>query len=198
MDDTGDKAVFQEIGVTYLQKLGREGPTKVPVLHGGNVPYYSPSLVPGEEGMVLHTRWSDTNFISVELANVESEVVHELDGLPLGRYFSPILSGVNSFERRISFVKMGRNLLTGDVVATAFPGLYIGNIAFPPRHGQKPQKIPTRNLRFVPSEIVSDDRLTLSFVKNSNKYYVFGSALGGGEQVWSGPRNATKGLVGCG
>ncbi|KAG6881665.1 hypothetical protein C0992_000494, partial [Termitomyces sp. T32_za158] len=84
VDEKGDKAVFQAAGITYVQKVGEESITKVPVLYE-SAPYYSPTFVRGADHLVLHARWSDTQFTTFELADLRNGVAHELTGLPFGR-----------------------------------------------------------------------------------------------------------------
>ncbi|KAF5386656.1 hypothetical protein D9615_001957 [Tricholomella constricta] len=170
VDDHGDQVVFQAAGVTYVQKVGQKSPTQVPVLHKSS-PYYSPSFVHGADNLVLHARWSDTHFSTFELANLRSGAAHELAGLPLGRYFSPVLCECDGASRQIAFLKSGGDLLTGDILATAGTGLYIGDITLPAEHS-KSQSIEIRNLRFVKSEIDVDDRANLRFLENNRKLLV--------------------------
>ncbi|RDB24015.1 hypothetical protein Hypma_008641 [Hypsizygus marmoreus] len=171
VDDTGDKVVFQAAGVTYLQKVGTKDVTRVPTLNQ-SAPYYSPTLVHGAPHLVLHTRWSDTHFSSFELADFHSGLAHELRGLPLGRYFSPVLCECSGAQRQIAFVKSGGDLLTGNVVATAATGLYIGEVTLPSADLRESQSIEIKNLRFVKSEIDSDDRVNLRFLEKNKKLLV--------------------------
>ncbi|GLB35482.1 putative amidohydrolase family protein [Lyophyllum shimeji] len=169
VNDKGTQAVFQAAGVTYVQHVGKKAATKVPVLYGSS-PYYSPSFVPGADNFVLHARWSDTHFTSFELADLHSGIAHEVIGLPLGRYFSPVLCACTGLDRQIAFVKSGGDLLTGNILATANTGLYIGEITLP--YGKESQTIKVRNLRFVKSEIDVDDRVNLRFLEKNKKLLV--------------------------
>jgi hypothetical protein len=171
VDETGNKVVFQAAGVTYLQKVGRKDVAPVPVLHK-SAPYYSPSFVPGDEDLILHARWSDKNFTSFELANFRTGIAHQLIGLPLGRYISPILCECSSRRRQIAFIKSGGTYLTGDIVATSQPGLYIGDITLPSRGSTKSQHITIHNLHYVKSEINPDDRVNMRFLDGNKKLLV--------------------------
>ena len=73
VDDKGHKAVFQAAGVTYWQEVGKKVPTKVPVIDN-NAPYYSPTFVHGDDHLVLHARWSDSDFTTFELADIETGI----------------------------------------------------------------------------------------------------------------------------
>ncbi|KAF9265808.1 hypothetical protein L218DRAFT_859632 [Marasmius fiardii PR-910] len=135
VDRRGGRAVFQAAGVTAVQVIGEPNITTVPVLYRG-MPYYTPSFVPEARNLVLHARWSDTQFTTFELSNIERGNALELTGVPLGRYFSPVLSPALSKEsgstiRRIAFVKTGGDLVTGHAVATSKPGVYVGTVTLP-------------------------------------------------------------------
>ena len=171
VDGTGGKVVFQAAGVTYVQKLGEKDVTTVPVLDD-SAPYYSPSFVHGDQDLVLHARWSDTDFTSFELANIGSRIVHKLVGLPLGRYFSPILCECIGGRRHIAFIKSGGTYLTGNVIATAGPGLYIGEITLPSQKSTKSERINIHNLRYVKTEIYPDDRVNMRFLDGNKKLLV--------------------------
>ena len=169
VDEKGHKVVFQAAGVTYWQEIGKKVPAKVPVIDK-NAPYYSPTFVRGEDHIVLHARWSDSDFTTLELADIRSGVAYEIQGLPLGRYFSPILCECDGTERKIAFLKSDGTHLSGDIVATAGAGLYIGNIVLP---SSESQNITITNLHFVPSEIDTYDRQTnIRFLDGKNKLLV--------------------------
>ncbi|KAJ4463331.1 hypothetical protein C8J55DRAFT_444178 [Lentinula edodes] len=170
LDDVGSKAVFQAAGVSIVQTFGETEATRVPVL-APDAPYYSPSFVPGVNNLVVHARWSDVNFTTFELADLDSGLAYELSGVPLGRYFTPVISAGPGYARRIAFVKSAGDSLTGDILATARPGLYVGEINLssqsPP--GPAVQDIPIRGLRFIPSDVVASDlALTIRFINSSN------------------------------
>ncbi|EJF62664.1 hypothetical protein DICSQDRAFT_57465 [Dichomitus squalens LYAD-421 SS1] len=173
IDETGEHAVFQAGGATYVQKVegsGKHYAQPVPV-HDSKAPYYSPSFVPGHPDLVIHARWSDVEFTTLELANLTSGTAHVLTGLPLGRYYSPILCACPGSNRKIAFLRKSGDYLTGDVVATAGAGLYIGELTLP---SGSHEKVSVKNIKFVPSEIDTDDVLTtqLRFLEKSKKLLV--------------------------
>ncbi|KAF8842538.1 hypothetical protein BDN67DRAFT_965670 [Paxillus ammoniavirescens] len=167
LDETGQKSVFQAAGVTYTQTVGSKAPAqRVPVAHSGAA-YYSPSFVGGDSQLIIHGRWSDTCFSSFEIADVGTGNVYELTGLPMGRYFSPVVSGGEGTIRTIAFVKTGGDLLTGDVVATAHTGLWIGEITLP-TDGATSRAIAVTNPRKIGTTISSSDSaLKLNFISPS-------------------------------
>ncbi|KAJ3843796.1 hypothetical protein F5878DRAFT_603808 [Lentinula raphanica] len=166
LDDTGSRAVFQAAGVSFVQVLGKIKAIRVPVLNS-NSPYYSPSFVPGDNHWVVHARWSDTNFTTFELADTVSDVAYALTEVPFGRYFSPVVSKGSGHTRKIAFVKSAGDVLTGNILATAHPGIYVGDIDLPSNDAFDVvhREIRVRNLRFVPSDIdASDLALTIRFI----------------------------------
>ena len=174
VDAEGEKAVFQASGATYVQKAKSEGAPRaerVPALYP-DAPYFSPSFVPHAEDLVLHARWSDVNFTTFELANLASGDAHELTGLPLGRYYSPVLCSCTGAKRQIAFLKTGGDYLTGNVVATAGAGLYLGEVVLPAAGSGV--EIAIKNVRFVPSEIDTDDALhtQLQFLEGNKRLLV--------------------------
>ncbi|KAJ7070752.1 hypothetical protein C8F01DRAFT_1107614 [Mycena amicta] len=159
VDSAGDRVVFQAAGVTYIQDLKKARAKRVPVLNTAAT-YFSPAWVPGDD-FVIHVRWSNSNFSSFEIADLAGNKAYEVSGLPLGRYIAPVVSAGHATERTIAFFKSSGDTLTGDIVATAGEGLYIGHLTLPGPHGSVAV---VKNLRFVPSEISSWDRINLRFI----------------------------------
>ncbi|KAF9239695.1 hypothetical protein BU15DRAFT_87992 [Melanogaster broomeanus] len=157
LDESGRKAAFQAAGVTYTQTVGSNTPAeRVPVAYPGAA-YYSPSFVGGDSQLIIHGRWSDTYFSSFEIADVSTGDVYELTGLPMGRYFSPVISGGEGATRTIAFVKTGGDVLTGNSVATAHTGLWIGEITLP-SDATSSHTIAVTNVRKIGTTIRSSDR----------------------------------------
>lgn len=172
VDESGDKVIFQGAGATYVQSVGKyAGQAKqVPVLHP-NAPYYSPSFVQGAEDLVIHARWSDTDFTAFELSNVTSGVAYELAGLPLGRYYLPVFCECSGRERTLAFVKIGGDYLSGDIVATAGAGLYLGDVTLP---SDLLDKVAIENIRYIPSELRMQDlsKTKIQFLEKNSKLLV--------------------------
>ncbi|KAF9025154.1 composite domain of metallo-dependent hydrolase [Hymenopellis radicata] len=162
IDATGAAAVFQAAGVTVVQDLSTGVAAKVPVVNP-RAPYYSPAFVGGSSTLVVHARWSDTNFTTFEIADVDSGIAYEVGGLALGRYHSPSISTGPGVERKIAFIKTAGDSLTGNVVATARPGLYVGDIVLPSDRGAD---VFVHNVRFI-SELIPGviDRVHLKFLQ---------------------------------
>ncbi|KAL1742535.1 hypothetical protein HDZ31DRAFT_65886 [Schizophyllum fasciatum] len=184
VDDTGRRTLFQAGGATYVHDVGTSsahgvgiGKTaRIPHLHADQ-PYYSPSWTPNAPDLVIHARWSNTNFTALEIADLASGRAHEATGLPFGRYFAPMICECTGRRRKVALLKSAGTWLTGDVVATAAPGLYVGELSLPAGAGDgtdaiEDSTVAIENLRFVPSEINVDDHVTLRFVQGASKLLV--------------------------
>ncbi|KAG7453025.1 uncharacterized protein BT62DRAFT_959229 [Guyanagaster necrorhizus] len=156
IDDSGGRAVLQAAGVTVVQPIGSQEVMSVPILHRG-YPYYSPSFVSGSSDLIVHCRWSDTDFTSFEIADLSSGFAYKIEGLPLGRYLAPAISPGTNRQRKIAFVKTAGDSLTGTIVATARPGLYFADLTLPIR-GEH-DNVLLYNLKFIPSNIAYNDRV---------------------------------------
>ncbi|KAL1720580.1 hypothetical protein EV715DRAFT_271890 [Schizophyllum commune] len=135
-DETGLRVVFEAAGVTYLHDIALNLTQEVPRLHPDK-PYFSPAFIP-ESDLVIHTRWSDVEdengsaiFSTFEVAHVPSGRVWEVKGLPVGRHFSPAVSGGEGRQRTLAFMRAAGDVITGNVVETAHSGLYVADIELP-------------------------------------------------------------------
>ncbi|KIK54543.1 hypothetical protein GYMLUDRAFT_206518 [Collybiopsis luxurians FD-317 M1] len=179
VDETGSKAVFQAAGKSIVVQLFGDGgkgkagiqakPATVPVLSPSS-PYYSPSFVPGTNHFVVHARWSDTAFTTLELADIDSDRAYELSGIPFGRYFAAAVSEgqLGDTWRQIAFVKSAGDAFTGHILATARPGIYVGEIHLPSGN-EDVRDVPVRGLRFIPNSDVDpfDLALNLRFIRQN-------------------------------
>lgn len=176
-DASGERVVFQAAGVTYVQRVAAPGAKpasaeKVPVLHSGAA-YYSPTFVSGRADLVLHARWSNLNFTTFEVADVRTGRAYELAGLPQGRYHSPAVCECSGNRRMLAFVKTAGDLLTGDVVATAYPGLYIAHFELPEEKSASwTSSIQLKDVRFIPSQVDVDAVSQLRFLDKNAKLLV--------------------------
>ncbi|KAJ7917481.1 hypothetical protein B0H13DRAFT_2231389 [Mycena leptocephala] len=173
-DAKGRRVVFQAAGVTYVQPLGKASAIRVPVLDSA-APYISPEWVPGDDDLIIHTRWSDTNFSTFEVADLAAGKAYEVAGLPLGRYLSAVVCECEGLHRTVAFLKTGGDSLTGEIVATAGEGLYLGDLTLPGGEG----KVEIKNIRFIPSEISfmpteisPSERVNMRFIEKNKKILV--------------------------
>lgn len=182
-DDEGKRVVFDGAGVSYYLDVdwrestqgGGSGqgllfPKKVPVLYPDQA-YYSPSFIPGWSDLVIHARWSDTTYSAFEIADLKNDKAYDIsEGLPIGRYLHPTICACTGDKRQtIAFVKTGGTLLTGNHIATAHPGLYIGYV---PRIKSEQDNIKIEDLHFVPSEIDYSDIISLQFIDEDKRLLV--------------------------
>ncbi|KAF9484912.1 hypothetical protein BDN70DRAFT_871892 [Pholiota conissans] len=163
VDSKGERVVFQAGGLSYWQKIGAKKAIKVPVTDD-SAPYYSPSFVSSKDDLIIHARWSDSVYTKFEIADLKADKAYEIQGLPLGRYFSPILCECKGSKRTIALLKTGGSYLSGDILATAGAGLYLGDIELPDSHSLMHHNITITNLRSVPSDINVDDRVNMRFI----------------------------------
>ncbi|KAJ3857343.1 hypothetical protein EV368DRAFT_77833 [Lentinula lateritia] len=168
VDEAGNKVVFRAGNIPIVQIVGESDYIKVPTLYydNGQTPYYSPSFIPGTDGnLIIISRWSDLHFTSFEVSDLFKGISYEIEGLPMGRYRSAVICRCNGWKRTIAFLKTGGDYLTGDVIATAGPGLYLGDINLEP---SPLQKLIINNIRKVPSDI-DPKNAKLEFIeKNKN------------------------------
>jgi len=172
VNEHGDAVLVNGAGVTYYQShLGivSKPPIIAPRQHP-ELPYYSPSFVPLRPDLIIHARWHDTNFTTFELAQLTSGFTAELTGLPLGRYISPTISSNRGPARKIAFVRFGGTTATGNIVAIAGEGLYVGDIVIPGDFSWT-RSIEVRNVRLVSSDIASGP-LKLRFLEGARKLLV--------------------------
>lgn len=179
-DETGERIVFQAAGVNVVQRVvpGRGGraplPQRVPT-QDPNAPYYNPSFVVGREDLVLHAKWSDTNFSSFEVADLKHQRAYEIVGIPQGRYHTPTLCEARGDTRMLAFVKTAGDGITGKVIATAQPGIYIAHLELPAKDGlwKGDRKIDVKDLKFVSLPSLRADSVNfLRYVDKNSKLLV--------------------------
>ena len=169
----GSKVAFQAAAVNYVYDVEEKIAKRVPTLHQ-YVPYYSPSFVPNAESFIIHGRWHDTDSSVLELADLSSGKAYELTGLPLGRYYSPIICECSGSQRKIAFIKTAGDYLTGNIVATAGAGLYVGDITLPSSSSASKDTIEIKNVKFITSSAAQDDPIVtkLRFLEKNAKILV--------------------------
>ena len=175
--EDGSRVAFQGAGVTYYfdfdpsESRDKFESLRVPVLSESE-PYYSPSFVPGNKDLIVHARWSDRNFSTLEIADISSGSAYELSGLPLGRYIHPVICGCPGQSRKIAFIKSSGDYLSGSITASAEPGLYIGDITLPDSLYGSGSSIPIKNVQHLRTEIFVSDRTTLKFLNGNRQLLV--------------------------
>ena len=159
----GAKLLFSAAGVTHHQILdgGPSPPLSVPIpVLRPTATYYSPSWVANtNDSMVIHARWSNTHFTTLELVDLTANTVYELSGLPFGRYTRPTLCQCTGKKRKIAFIRLGGDGQTGTIVATAGVGLYIGELSLPDMNEPHGSVIKVDTIRRVTEVIDGNSRL---------------------------------------
>lgn len=121
---TGKNVAFEAAGDTYILDVEKKLKKAIPKSDPGSQ-YYGPSFI-HETPFVLHARWSDLNLTILELVDMTLQEQVRVDGMPRGRYLSPIIH-----ESKIAFVRTGKDYMLGDVEETADEGVWIGDIELP-------------------------------------------------------------------
>jgi hypothetical protein len=182
-DERGQRVLFHSAGRTYVHAVrgGRGGtatPQELPRLHADKA-YYAPAFVPGSAALVLHARWDDAAFSTFELADLESGRSWELAGLPRGRYRAPALCTCAGSRRTLAFARTAGDVLTGAVVATAHPGIYLADVDLAPAlagHSGN-ATLALTNVRFLTADAdPADDKLRLRFADGAATLVVEGAS----------------------
>ncbi|KAF9030036.1 hypothetical protein BDZ89DRAFT_1132675 [Hymenopellis radicata] len=150
-DASGKRVVFQAAGETFIRHI-------IPL----------PSTTTNTSTVVVHAHWDDQNFTALELSNIEEGKATEITGLPRGRFLYPIIHQVDRKHRVIAFVKIASDYLTGGVVATAAPGLYLANIETTSHE----KTIAMTNVRLIPTEISLGDKMNMRFLGSHSQLLV--------------------------
>jgi hypothetical protein len=201
--DLQSSSPFSTLDRPWAEKrtgVQRVQPTKIPTLYDddGITPYYSPSFIYSSclnETWIVHSRWSDLNFTSFEIAHLESGTAWEVEGLEMGRYLGAVVSPASGrslsersvpeerkeHTRRIAFLKTGKDRpgLSGNTMATANEGLWVGDLELPelfycpssssstfppPSSTMKKRKPRLTNLTFIPTNIDTSQRVMLHWI----------------------------------
>lgn len=176
IDHLGKKALFQGAGRTYLHRIADSTTEEPPTIHS-TAPYLTPAFVSSttgkEETWIINTRWSDSEFSSFELVDTKCGVVYPVEGLPLGRYYAPALSNGPATESDISivFIKKMGDPLSGDIVATANPGIYMAELTLPSTCPPEAHDtaVSLREIRFIPSSIATSSAFIMRFASDRSQ-----------------------------
>ncbi|KAL4964230.1 uncharacterized protein BDV14DRAFT_201007 [Aspergillus stella-maris] len=128
-DLTGKRVVFEAAGDNILADVGT-GTVQGILKPDLQVSCYAPSFVQNSD-YILQACWSDRNLTSFVLADVkDGNSTLEIEGLPRGRYLSPVSDG-----RVIAYVRTGKDYMFGDVEETLGEGIWIAGIELPDSSG---------------------------------------------------------------
>lgn len=127
-NDAGDVVVFEAAGDNYMASFGRTADhTTVTALAKPqqDVSCYAPSFVHGSS-FLLQACWDARNLTRFYLSDFVAGSLDMIEGLPRGRYVSPVSNGVH-----IACVRTGKDYMFGDVEETFGEGVWIGRLNFP-------------------------------------------------------------------
>lgn len=121
-DETGMMVVFEAAGDNIIFDFDSSSLMKIPK-SDDDESCYNPSFIPGS-CQILQACWHDQNLTHFVLSDPCSKSpVQVLEGLPRGRYTSPVSDG-----EYISFVRTGKDYMFGDIEETYGEGVWIGRV----------------------------------------------------------------------
>ena len=163
VDDKGRRVVFQAAGVNYWYDVHTQKTSKIQVTDK-EAPYLSPSFIHGADNFVIHVRWSDLGYSQFELADLKHGKAYNINGLPHGRYFSPVICECKGRQRKLVYIKSAGSYLSGNILSTAEPGLYIADINLP---SSGDEEVTIENIQFIPSDINTEDCVNMRFISTN-------------------------------
>ncbi|KAK1854104.1 hypothetical protein CCHR01_03297 [Colletotrichum chrysophilum] len=123
-DAKGETVVFEGAGDNYIMDVSSGDTRKLKAPNAGTS-CYSPSFV-GETHYLLEACWDDVNYTSFHVVNRQDNTITEVQGLPRGRYVSPVTDG-----RIITYIRTGKDYMFGDIDETFGEGVWVANINLP-------------------------------------------------------------------
>jgi hypothetical protein len=174
MDHDGKRVIFQGAGRTYMHSLVDNRTTELRTAHN-TAPYFTPEFITSSEGssesLIINTRWSDSRFSSFELIDLRCDVIYEINGIPLGRYYAPTMSRGSQSTRTLAFIKKSSEILTGDIIATSQPGIYTANLVLPSSCSShhKIRSLFAEDITFIPSDIVTTPPFKMRFASERSQ-----------------------------
>jgi len=99
-------------------------------------------------------------------------IAFQISGLEMGRYAHPTICSCSGKRRQIAFLKTGGDILTGDIVATANPGIYIGDITLPEYESSNHDDVPITNIRHIPTSVSVRGLSSMRFLNGNSKLLV--------------------------
>ncbi len=137
-DHSGSQVLFEAAGVNYVQSVvgGTNGtappPVRLPTIDKDAM-YYSANWFSRSSELVIQAKWSQVNLTSFEVADIKTGHILPIEGLPKGRYISPVVSATTyssteEYIHRIAFVRTGADYMLGDVQETAGAGIWLAEL----------------------------------------------------------------------
>ncbi|KAH8646124.1 hypothetical protein BX600DRAFT_420881 [Xylariales sp. PMI_506] len=184
-DDEGKNVVFEAAGDNYFAEITTHD-TKSAVVAlpkpDEKQSCYAPSFVPNH-ALLLEACWDARLLTGFYLADINTNSTYAIQGIPRGRYVSPISNG-----RIIAYVRTGKDYMFGDIEETYGAGVWLGEISISSAESDTSAKV--SNLKHLPSLAASQDtKLRLSTVNGKtilvveNPTSVVQYDLGSGQQT---------------
>ncbi|KAL5040958.1 hypothetical protein BDW71DRAFT_212594 [Aspergillus fruticulosus] len=152
-DYPGERIVFEAAGDNYLAYVGSDTVQGI-AKPDDSVSCYAPSFIRGSE-YILQACWDDRNLTSFYLVDLSGgNAIIPLQGLPRGRYLSPVSDG-----RFIAYVRTGNDYMFGDIEETFGAGVWVGEVQLPRNHSTVGSMQSLRRLDGVDSSF--ETKLTL-------------------------------------
>lgn len=124
-DNSGTRVVFEAAGDNIHFDLDSRSLTAVSKA-ADEESCYGPSFITGSD-WILQACWDDRNLTRFVLSDLYDKAsVRVIEGLPRGRYISPVSNG-----EHICFVRTGKDYMFGDIEETYGEGVWIGRIDLP-------------------------------------------------------------------
>lgn len=121
-DEAGTRVVFEAAGDNIVFNLDSRSILAVPK-SDEDESCYSPSFLSGST-QVIQACWHDQNLTHLVLSDPSSKTPPQvIEGLPRGRYTSPVSDGAY-----VSFVRTGKDYMFGDIEETYGEGVWIGRL----------------------------------------------------------------------
>lgn len=121
-NDQGTRVVFEAAGDNVVLDVVSRRLVTIPKVDDDES-CYSPSFMT-ESGRVLQACWHDQKLTRFVLSDPYDKMpAQEIEGLPRGRYISPVSNG-----EYICFVRTGKDYISGDIEETYGEGIWVGRI----------------------------------------------------------------------
>lgn len=121
-DMHGQNVIFEAAGDNFVMSLDTNDIKPLPKPHA-SVSCYAPSFVYNTE-FILQACWNTRNLTAFFLIEPVSGAIQSVEGVPRGRYVSPVSNG-----DWIAYIRTGKDYMFGDVEETFGEGIWIGRFS---------------------------------------------------------------------
>lgn len=121
-DHLGQTVVFEAAGDNFVTDISTDAIELLPKPRA-SMSCYGPSFVHGSQ-YLLQACWDNLNMSAIFLAEPTSKESRAVEGIPRGRYVSPVSDG-----NWIAYIRTGKDYMFGDVQETFGEGVWIGQLS---------------------------------------------------------------------